>query len=155
LWKLNGIRQFIRVYEDLEKTGVEPLPVSQHGLVRDMIHEIGEFEGRISEREYPINHWYLDVVWKRIKTGLPTHAFEVQIKGNFYEALTKLKHAFDKWNCTLMLVTTEKYEKEATQLLEGSFHEMREKTKIINWRKIEKLHESEKKIRKIKNEIGL
>jgi len=155
LWKLNGIRQFLRVYEAVEKPEAKPLSVSQHRIVRDMIHEIGEIEGKISEREYPINHWFLDVVWKRIRTGTPTHTFEVQIGGNFYKALTKLNQAFAKWNCTPVLVTTEKYEEEARQLLEGSFHQMKEKAKIIGWRKIQKLHELEKQTRNIKNAIGL
>jgi hypothetical protein len=155
LWKLNGIRQFLRVYEAVEKPETKPLSGPQHRIIRDMVHEIGELEGKISEREYPFDHWYLDVVWKRIKTGLPTHAFEVQIRGNFYEALTKLKHAFDKWNCAPVLITTEKYQEEAKQLLEGSFHEMKETAKIIDWRKIQTLHDLERRLRNIKNEIGL
>jgi len=120
-----------------------------------MIHEIGQFEGKISEREHPINHWFLDVVWKRIRTGTPTHAFEVQIGGNLYKALTKLNLAFAKWNCTCVLASTEKYEEEARQLLEGSFNEMKEKAKIIEWRKIQKLHELEKQTRNIRKAIGL
>ena len=155
LWKLNGIRQFLRVYEAAKKPGTGPLSVSQHRLFRDMIHEIGEIEGKISEREYPINHWFLDVVWKKIRTGSPTHAFEVQIGGNFYKALTKLNQAFAKWNCMVILVTTEKYEEEAKQLLEASFYQMKEKAKILGLRTIQELHELEKQTSNIKNVIGL
>lgn len=45
--------------------------------------------------------------------------------GNFYEALTKLKHVLDKWNSRPYLVTTERYIERTKWLLEGSFHEMR------------------------------
>jgi hypothetical protein len=97
----------------------------------------------------------LDVVWRRIKAGNPSHAFEVQVGGNFFEALTKLKHAWDKWNSKPFLVTTEKYELEARQLLEGSFHEIEHVAKIVNWKKTKDLHDVEKKAQTLKNEIGI
>jgi hypothetical protein len=31
-------------------------------------------------------------------TAKPLHVFEVQIGGNLEQALTKLKHTWDKWN---------------------------------------------------------
>ena len=78
-----------------------------HNTIRDMIAQIGKWEGKYSETEYKIgNLGKLDAVWKRIKTGHPSYAFEVQIKGNFYQALAKLKHAFDLWNSDPVLVTT-------------------------------------------------
>jgi predicted RNA-binding protein len=120
-----------------------------------MLFEIGKFEGKITEVEYPINNFRLDVVWKRIRTGNPTHVFEVQIAGNFFEALTKLKHAWDKWNSRPYLVTTEKYMEEAKSLLEGSFHEMRDDARIVNWREIVKLHRLLKEASQIKSEIQL
>jgi len=126
-----------------------------HNEIRDMICEIGKFEGRISESEYPIDNLRLDVAWKKIKAGNPSHAFEVQIGGNFFEALTKLKHAWDKWNSKPFLVTTERYEAEAKLLLEGSFHEIEHVARIVNWRKIKDLYEAERKARDIKAEIGV
>ena len=132
-----------------------PPLLPKHDEIVNMILEIGGMEGKISEKQYQIDHWLLDAIWKRIKTGFPEFAFEVQIGGNFYEALTKLKHAFDKWNCIPILVTTEKFEEEARQLIEGSFHEMGRKAKIINWKKIKNFHRLEKGIKGLKNEIGL
>ncbi|MHA1834402.1 MAG: hypothetical protein ACTSV7_10450 [Candidatus Baldrarchaeia archaeon] len=162
LWKLNGIRQFIRIYESMarkfqvsEKMSLRKGKHSLHKFVEDMLYKIGEIEGKVSEKEYPINHWYIDIVWKRIKSGVPTHAFEVQIGGNFYQALTKLKHAFDKWNCFPILVTTEKYEEKAKQLLNGSFHEMKNKARIINWKTVQRLYRLEKQVKNLKAEVCL
>lgn len=138
-----------------EEAVEEAQTAPSHSEVRDMIFEIGRLEDKVSEVEYPIDRIRLDVVWKRIKAGNPSHVFEVQIGGNFYEALTKLKHAWDKWNSKLFLVTTDKYEDEAKHLLEGSFHEIEQVIKIINWRKIKELYEAEKKAWNLKNEIGL
>lgn len=98
-----------------------------------MIAQIGKWEGKHSETEYKIgNLGKLDVVWKRIKTGHPSYAFEVQIKGNLYQALAKLKHAFDLWNSHPVLVTTEQYVTQAEELLKGSFHEIRNRARVIN-----------------------
>ena len=143
--------------QPLEKLPIieEAPEIPSHNEIRDMISEIGGFEGLISEVEYPINKMRLDVVWRKIRAGNPSHAFEVQVGGNFYEALTKLKHAWDKWNSKPFLVTTEKYELEAKQLLEGSFHEIEHVAKIVNWKKIADLYKAEKKARDLKNEIGV
>lgn len=134
---------------------VQEMPIPSHNEIRDMISEIGGFEGWISEVEYPIDKMRLDVVWRRIKAGNPSHVFEVQVGGNFFEALTKLKHAWDKWNSKPFLVTTEKCELEAKQLLEGSFHEIEHVTRIVNWKKIRDLHEAEKKAHSLKSDIGI
>lgn len=147
----------VEVARPLEKppTTEESLEIPSHNEIRDMISAIGSFEGWISEVEYPIDKMRLDVVWRRIKAGNPSHAFEVQVGGNFFEALTKLKHAWDKWNSKPFLVTTEKYELEAKQLLEGSFHEIEHVTRIVNWKKIRDLHEVEKKAHSLKSDIGI
>jgi hypothetical protein len=145
-----------RTIIEWDQKGPAPLPpLPSHNEIRDMMGEMGKFRGWISEVEYPIDNMRLDVVWKRIRAGNPSHAFEVQIGGNFFEALTKLKHAWDKWNSTPFLVTTEKYEAEAKQLLEGSFHEIEHVAKIVNWKKIKDLYEAEKKARDLKDEIGV
>jgi len=127
--------------------------VPRHNEVRDMIMEIGKIEGKISEVEYPIDNLRLDVVWKTISTGNPKWAFEVQMAGNFYEALTKLKHAWDKWNSKPFLVTNDQYMAQAKSLLEGSFHEMKDDARIVNWEKVVKLHQLLKEAYQIKTEI--
>lgn len=126
-----------------------------HNAIRDTIHDIGVIKGVVSEIEYPIEGMRIDVVWKKVKRGNPYVVFEVQVGGNFFEALTKLKHAYDMWNSIPYLVTTQKYEEKAAHLLEGSFHEIQKVTRIINWREIERLHNLLKKIQKLETKIKL
>jgi predicted RNA-binding protein len=129
---------------------------SLHDSIIEIIASVGKWEGKYSDVEYPIgNLGRLDAVWKRIKTGNPSYAFEVQIKGNFYQALAKLKHAFDLWNSIPVLVTTEQYVIQAEELLSGSFHEMRKQAKIINYEKIQELFLLEKKLHELKDELDL
>lgn len=134
----------------------EPLKEPDHNAIRDMVYKIGLYEDRPSEREYSIgNLGKLDVVWKRIRQGNPTHAFEVQIAGDFYKALAKLKHAFDLWDSRPVLVTTTEYEEKARDLMNGSFHEMRRRAIILNWKKIERIYKVEKELNEVREEIRL
>jgi len=139
----------------VEEGATAILGLPKHDEIKNMIFEIAKFEGKIAEVEYPINSLRLDVVWKRIRTGNPTHVFEVQISGNFFEALTKLKHAWDLWNSKPFLITTEEYIAQAKWLLEGSFHEMKDDARIVNWKKIVKLYQLLKEANEIKSEIRL
>ncbi|MEM3697686.1 MAG: EVE domain-containing protein [Candidatus Bathyarchaeia archaeon] len=143
------------VTEETSREGSKVERKHTHDEVKRMIYEIGKFEGKISEMEYPIENLRLDVVWKSIPTGNPKWAFEVQMAGNFYEALTKLKHAWDKWNSKPCLITTEEYMNQAEWLLNGSFHEMKSDARIIEYTKIVRLHELLKDAHRIKLEIGL
>ena len=127
-----------------------------HTNIKEMIYQIGLYEGRPSEKEYSIGSLgKLDVVWKRIRRGNPTHAFEVQIGGDFYKSLAKLKHAFDLWNSTPVLVTTVEYEEIAKNLMNGSFHEMARQARVINWKRMDQLYKLEKELREIKGELRL
>ncbi len=126
-----------------------------HDALLGMIQEIGGMLGLVSQVEFGMDGWRLDVAWKRIATGIPSHAFEVQIGGNFYEALAKLKHAYDKWNSKPVLVTTEKYAKEAQSLLSGSFHEVRDVAKVVNWQKVVELYGLMRKTWKLREQIGI
>ena len=125
-----------------------------HEVIKEMIREIGAIKGFVAEVEYPVEDMRLDVVWKKVEDGGPSIVFEIQIRGNFYEALSKLKHAHDSWNSIPFLVTTEEYEEKAKRLVKGAFHEMRDAIKIVNWRSIWRLHEALKRTKEIEAEIG-
>jgi len=145
--KVGSIKQII---------GKPPEEGPDHTKIKEMIYQIGLDEGRPSEKEYSIGGLgKLDVAWKRIRLGNPTHAFEVQIAGDFFKSLAKLKHAFDLWNSIPVLVTTSKFEEIAKNLMNGSFHEMTKQARIINWKKIEQLYKSERELREIKRELRL
>jgi len=136
--------------------GKPPEEGPDHTKIKEMIYQIGLYEGRPSETEYSIgNLGKLDVVWKRVRRGNPTHAFEVQIGGDFYKSLAKLKHAFDLWNSTPVLVTTAKYEEIAKNLMNGSFHEMGRQARIINWKRIDQLYKLERELKEVKGELRL
>ena len=140
------------------KQVIEKLPKEwpDHTKIKEMIYQIGLYEGRPSEKEYSIGTLgRLDVVWKRVHQGNPTHAFEVQIGGDFYKSLAKLKHAFDLWNSTPVLVTTAEYEEIAKNLMNGSFHEMGRQARIINWKRIDQLYKLERELKEVKGELRL
>jgi predicted RNA-binding protein len=145
----------ITVDTSLPKIEVAAREFPKHNDLRDLILEIGRFEGKIVEGEYKIDNWRLDAVWKTIASGNPKWAFEVHLKGNFLEALAKLKHAWDKWNSKPFLVTTDSDAALARILIEGSFHEMIEDARIITWQKIVELHKCLKEADQIKSEIRL
>lgn len=138
-----------------EEEGAGKAQQSYHNQIRDMVLEIGRIEGRISEKEYRINGERIDVVWKRIEAGNPYAVFEVQVGGNFYEALAKLKHAWDKWNSRPFLVTSQQYKGKALEWIRGSFHEMERELKIIDCEKIKELHNAVKKARDLRAELGI
>ena len=146
----------------LSQPTLEPSPPEKqekkptlHNFIRDIIHQIGILKGLVSEKEYLIEGMRLDVVWKKIERGYPVIVFEVQIGGNIFEALTKLKHAWDLWNSIPFLVTTEEYRGRAMHLVEGSFHEMRRVIRIVNWNQIEKLHKALTKTKEIERELRI
>jgi len=131
------------------------LRAPRHNEIRDLLYEIGKMEGKVSEREYKIDGEKMDVAWKRIATGNPQYVFEVQIGGNFYEALAKLKHAWDIWNSRPYLVTTQQYRSKALQWLKGSFHEIESEVTIIECDRVRELHDAVRKAKEIKNEFGI
>jgi hypothetical protein len=129
-------------------------PPPNHNEIRDMIRDIGLMKNFIVETECPINDMRLDVTWKLPVREKPDHAWEVHIGGNFFEALAKLKHAWDLWNADPYLVTTERSADEAKKLLGGTFHEIKSQLQIVQWQDIVRLYklltevtEVEKKLR--------
>jgi len=134
---------------------VPPPPEDEHRKIMNMIFEIGRLKGLVVEKEYPIDNLRIDVAWKRVAKGNPHAAFEVQIGGNFFEALTKLKHAWDTWRSVPILVTTDDYADKARQMVEGSFHEIHQQLRIIDPKDIGELHDAWKKIDEIETRTTL
>ena len=97
----------------------------------------------------------LDVVWRRIDKGVPTYVFEVQVGGDLYHALGKLKHAFDLWNSNLFLVTAEKDLPEALNLLSGTYHEIKNNVKVIELPKIDELLRLKKQYKEFEMRLGI
>lgn len=126
-----------------------------HDKVKELIYQIGVIQNRNPDMEYPIDGKRLDVVWRRTSKSVPSVAFKVQFGGNIFEALTKLKHAFDIWNSIPVLITTESQIDGAKQWLEGSFHELKDIFIIIEWTEITKYYTLEQKIKNLEIELGI
>ena len=110
----------------------EEVPLS-HGVLQEKLIEIGRLQNFIAEKEYQFDIGKLDVVWRRVLNSVPTYVFEIQVGGDVYHALAKLKHAFDLWNSHIFFVASEKDHIKATSLLSGTFHGM---IQVIRWKLI-------------------
>jgi hypothetical protein len=140
--------------EKRRKKEAETAP-SLHTKIRDMLIEIGEMENKVPLKQYPMDDHLLDVVWKRIETGNPACVFEIQVGGDIYHALVKLKHAFDLWNSDLFLVLTEKDLPMAKQLVGGAFHEIKDRIRLTLTADIERLHRLHRQITRVRKDVGL
>ena len=130
-------------------------PPNLHNKIKEMLYEIGKMERCISEKEYPLDSERLDVAWRKVEKGVPSRAFEVQIGGDIYHALAKLKHAFDLWNSELFIIIKDEDKEKVNELLGGTFHEIRDKIKIVPIEKIERLYKLQWENEKLKAKIGL
>ena len=75
-----------------------------HGELKAKIAEMGRIQKFLAEVEYPMEATRLDVVWRRVEKSVPTYVFEIQVGGDIYHALAKLKHAYDLWDSRIFLV---------------------------------------------------
>lgn len=129
--------------------------ISLHDEIKNKLLEIGRLQKLIAESEYNMDGAKLDAVWRRIERSVPTCVFEVQIGGDLYHAIGKLKHAFDLWNSNIFLVVIEEDMERATSLLSGTFHEILDKIKIIEAKKIDELFKRKKAYRDFEVELGI
>jgi hypothetical protein len=127
----------------------------EHDKVKELIYQIGVIQKRNPDMEYQIDGRRLDVVWKRTSKSVPSVAFEIQFGGNIFEALTKLKHAYDLWNTIPVLITTEPQIEGAKQWLEGSFHELKDVFRIIEWNEITKYYKLKQETKNLEVNLGI
>lgn len=126
-----------------------------HEDIKNLLLEIGKLQGYISNPEFPMEVERLDVVWRRLPESVPTYVFEVQIGGDLYHALGKLKHAHDIWNSRVFLVASADALGAVNQLLSGTFHEIKSVLRFIETEKIQNLHQSKRNIYQIEKDLGL
>lgn len=138
-------------------TGLEkPVEVfPSHDDVKEALVQIGKLQNFIAESEYQFDIGKLDVVWRRVQQSVPTYVFEIQIGGNLYQALAKLKHAFDLWNSHVFLVSPQEDFSKAHQLLSGTFHEIHGRLKFIDCFQVRELLERKKGYRDFEKELGI
>lgn len=126
-----------------------------HTKLQELMFQIGQLNRFISEKEYPMESERLDVVWRKVEGSVPTYVFEVQIGGDIYHALGKLKHAFDIWNSNIFLVVRSEELEKVNILLDGTFHEIKDKIKIIIPEKVSDLYQQKRRWVDIEREVGL
>jgi predicted RNA-binding protein len=135
----------------------KPKKVNLHEEIKEKLMELGEVEGYIVEKEYKIPEIdeRLDVVWKKLEGGTPKYAFEIQLKGNLYQALVKLKNAYVNWNSRIYLITTKDSIEKVYKLINSSFHEIKDRIKIISVEKFNEFYDLETKANKLKKELEI
>ena len=155
---------FRLVLEDLATEVLAPFQVStasaeaEHSLheqIVDSLLEIGRLQNYLCQKEYPMGKARLDAVWRRVQRSVPNFVFEVQIGGNLYQALAKLKHASDIWNSNIYLVHLDAGKKQLDELLSGTFHEIRDKLRVLDDATVKRLMNLKKEIRDIESRLGL
>lgn len=134
---------------------VEEKPISLHDEIKAKLVKIGRLQKLIAESEYNMDGGRLEVVWRRVERAVPAYAFEVQIGGDLYHAIGKLKHAFDLWNSNIFLVLSEEDVQKARGLLTGTFHEIRNKIKLVEVGKIDELFRRKKAYHDLEDDLGI
>ena len=126
-----------------------------HEELKQKLVEIGKLQGYLTDEEYIFDIGKLDVVWRRVERSVPTYAFEIQVGGDVYHALAKLKHAFDLWNSHIFIVAPQTDYNKVRNLLLGTFHEISAQAKFIELGKVEELHRRKKAYLDFEKELGI
>jgi hypothetical protein len=126
-----------------------------HDELKHRLAEIGRLQGYLADEEYVFDIGKLDVVWRRVERSVPTYVFEVQVGGDVYHALAKLKHAFDLWNSNIFVVASQVDYNKVRDLLSGTFHEIRDRTRFIELGKVEELHRRKRAYLDFEKELGI
>ena len=134
-----------------------PYPaVAGHDEIQAMLLQIGTFQRFIAEKEYPLEKERLDVVWRKVVRSVPTYVFEVQVGGDVYHALGKLKHAHDLWNSRIFLVGDRvTIGNRGDHLLSGTFHEIQPVIQILEVDRVTRLHSLKAELRSMEEELRL
>jgi len=152
-----GLRPVIEIAPSLP-TGLEiptqPTTIN-HDDVKSYLAEIGRIQGYIAEKEYSLESTRLDVVWRRVERSVPTFVFEVQIGGDIYHAMAKLKHAFDLWNSHIFLVASMGEKSRYQELLSGTFHEVADRMRFIDVTLVKELFEKKKDYKEMELALGI
>ena len=126
-----------------------------HDELKRVLVEIGKMQNFIAEPEFPFDIGRLDVVWRRVIYSVPTYAFEIQVGGDIYHALAKLKHAFDLWNSHIFIVASQADHGKCENLLSGTFHEISNRIKFIESDKVAELYKRKKAYLDFERELGI
>lgn len=130
-------------------------PFVNHDIVKAQLVEVGQIQGYVADKEYPLDSTRLDVVWRRVERSVPTYVFEVQIGGDIYHAMAKLKHAFDLWNSHIFLVGTMEDKSKYQELLSGTFHEVLDQMRFIDVTLVKELLARKREYKEMERALGI
>lgn len=154
--------KIVKEFESIQEKQVGPVPTGSpekeedlHAQLKRKLVEIGKIQNYIADEEFPADNTRLDVVWRRVERGAPTYVFEVQIGGDLYHALAKLKHAYDLWNSRIFLVASLKDQAKVSELLGGTFHEIKEQIRLVEFEKINELFELKRRYKEFESALGI
>jgi predicted RNA-binding protein len=133
---------------------VEKVP-SPHDQIKETLLKIGKLQNFIAEPEYTFDMGKIDVVWRRVVNSAPTYAFEIQVGGDIYHALAKLKHAYDLWNSHIFIVAPESERSKVNSLLSGAFHEIGSRINFIELEQVGELYRRKKNYKDFETELGI
>ena len=106
-----------------------------HEEIKDRIISIGRKLGFISEEEYHIGDYRVDVVWKQMQDADPSHAFEVvatKSNANMNRALANLNAAIGSWKgVQLFIVTPEENKQKIKERISESFRGIEKVLRIM------------------------
>lgn len=140
----------------LKQGGIKhPEEAPSHKELQQKLIEIGKLQKYLAEGEYVFDIGRLDVVWRRIELSVPTYVFEIQVGGDIYHALAKLKHAFDLWNSRLFLIAAQADYDKANSLLAGTFHKIGTRVNFIESSKIDELYKRKRAYLDFEKELGI
>lgn len=141
------------VFADIYSTG-ESIEII-HDDLKSYLAEIGRLQSYVVDEEYPMESTYLDVVWRRVERSVPTFVFEVQVSGDIYSAMVKLKHAFDLWNSHIFLVAGLKDKSKYQEFISGTFHEVEDHMKFIDVAAVKKLLDKKRDYKEMERFLGI
>jgi hypothetical protein len=95
------------------------------------------------------------VAWRRVAASVPQKVFEVQVSGNLYAAVAKLKKAHLLWNSQPFLVLGREDRTKANELLAGPFHEIREAVMVRDIEAVDELYARISKADEMRRQFGL
>lgn len=111
--------------------------------------ELGEINGYDAIPEYSCDHYRLDVVWLSKYSDVPKYCFEVHISGNIEKDIASLKHAYDKWNSKIFLISKFDSIERAKDIIAGSFHEIGKLIRILDAKEVLEYCQFKEKFREI------
>lgn len=139
-----------------DKRALSSSPVTaNHDTIKRQLQEIGQLQGFLADVEYPIDGNRLDVVWRRVELSVPTYAFEVQVAGDIYHALAKLKRAYDLWNSRIFVAGTASHRQIYDELVSGTFREIRSRARYLDAGTVAELHQRKTEYRSLEARLGI